>query len=375
MTIPVAGSPVSPSAGSSCPRRRGRQWLFRLLAVALSLLICLIALEVALRVLGLGYGNSPHVGHPRFHHWNPTNHSMRVWSPQDEYGGFIASFNSEGFAMEEELPPPSQDVLLVIGDSFTAAREVPQDERFGELLGERFGLPVVNFGCGSFSPITERLLLESYADRVSPRVVVLQLYANDVEGDVNMARMANVDAKGRIESVPGSRTPWTVRLGRKVYMVRLARKAWLSHKFAQDREQRGAAQVALEPWAPYFTKPLDEWFSAEELAPTETALAEIRDLCRQRGWPLLVFTVPDRGALAEGKPDYFSEYFRRWAADNQVDFVDLLPAFRQYPARELFYGLDIHFTPLGHRVTADALADAVSQVLAQDESADAVDGS
>lgn len=344
---------------------RSRRWLFRCAALVLGVLISLVAVEVVLRVVGRKLGNSPSVGHPVYHHWYPSDYEFFVWTPLGEYGGFNVRYNSEGFAMDEELPPPDEPTILIAGDSFTAAREVPGEERFTELVAAQLQTTVLNFGCSSFSPLLTRLLLDHYAERIEPKAICLQLYSNDVNDDVQYEALAERDAEGRVVRVPGDRTPWWTRLANRSYLARLVRTAWVAWKFERTMREKSDGAWSPDDWSPYFSKPLDEWYEADKLALIESNLLDIQAICRERDIPFVLFAIPDRGALLHGTPDYFNDYFQAFARRHVIDYLDLVPEFQSHEASELFYQVDIHLTPAGHQLVGRALAQHLDQLLAK----------
>lgn len=338
------------------PQKPAPAWRARLLALLGSLTFALLLAELLLRALGVGYGNAPIVGHPRYHHWHPTDYHMRVWSSPAEYGGFDAHFNSEGMSGRAELPPKGTPSIVFLGDSFTEALQVPEDKRYAKQVAEALHLTAVNLGCSSFTPLLSRVQLETVADRLSPSLVVLQIFSNDVGDDAELRKHAVFDERGRVRAVPGEATSLSVRLARQSYLARLLRKTWLSVEHSREMSRRSGGAWQAVPWPSSFTKPMDEWFSPADLQGFETSVTELRDLCTSRGWPLALWVIPDRGALLRGEPDYYYDYQRRLADKLGIRFLDVRPAFPKEQLRELFFGYDIHFTEKGHAAVAALLA-------------------
>jgi hypothetical protein len=352
------------------PRRR--VWLWRLLAVALAIFMALVAAEIALRILDLGYGHSPHVGHPVFHHWHEPNFRMRTYYRDNEFGGFLVDFNSEGLCMREELPPRDEPCLVFLGDSFTMALQVPEEERYVTMVGKELGIRPVNLGCDSFSPLLSRLELEHYIDRLNPRAVVLQMYANDLLGhtwcEPAYRRVAKRDDTGKIVAVPGPDKPWYVRLGRRIYLVRLIRKVWLTYQFTQEMERRTGGDFIAEATAPLSDRPLDQLCTPEEISGIEESLIELRDVCRQRKIPFLLFVAPDRGALVHVGRDHFAEHYMQFAREHEITVIDMLQAIQsQADVQKYYFPTDMHFNAAGNQLTAQVVADALRETLEKDQ--------
>jgi hypothetical protein len=331
-----------------------------------SLFVSLVIAEVALRVLGIGYGNAPSNGHPVLHHIGPANHRMRVYTPSREFGGFDTYWNADGLPMKADLPPRGTPSIVFLGDSFTEGLQVAEGDRFVSRVGRDLGLPTINLGCSSYMPVLERLRLETFADRISPRAVVVQIYANDVADGVLMDTIAVRDARGRIVAVPGTRTPLWTRLARRSYVARLARKAWLSAAYTRDKEKRSGGAWGGEVWSPSFTKPLTEWFSPRELEIFERGLAELRDVCREHRWPLLLWVIPDRGSRTQGVRDHFYEHVRAVSDKLGIRFIDVAPFLPREQMRALFFPQDIHMTARGHAHVARALDAALKELSASE---------
>lgn len=359
MTSPSSQRPTSGSPRAS----RWREARARVLTLLASLAVALLLAEGALRALGIGYGSAPLEGHPVLHHAAPPSYRMRVWSPNDEYGGFDAYFNGDGLSMRDELPPASTPSIVFLGDSFTVGMQVAEPRRFVARIGQDLAISAVNLGGTSYMPTLERLSLELFAERISPRAVVLQLYANDVLDGVEMDKIAVRDASGRVVAVPGARTPLSTRLARLSYVARLVRKGVLSFQYSRDKQRRSGGAWTASAWSPYFTKPIEAWFTPAELAVFERGVVEIRDVCRARGAPLLLWAVPDRGSILAGERDHFYEYVRALAERHAIRFVDVAPSFPRERVKELFFADDIHLTEQGHEAARAALEPALAEAI------------
>lgn len=352
-----SGQPVRRLA--PCRRR-----LFRAAALTLSLAVSLAAAEIALRLLGLGYGHAPIVGHDVFHHWHPTGYTTREWSRWGEYASFASHYNTDGMAMREELPPPEAASLVFLGDSFTEAVQVPEHQRFATMVGRRLAMPALNFGCSSFCPLLSRLQLEHFASRIAPRAVVLQLYANDIDGQRQYSAAAVRDQAGRIVAVRGDRTPLMVRLARRCYLARLGYKGWQTARFWwKSRRQRGG-YAPRDLWSPVFIQPVQEAYSDDDLAAFEASLSDVADVCRRRNCPLLLMVIPDRGARLHNQPDYFYDYVATLARRDGLPLIDLAGEFAAHDVESLFFRRDSHLNARGHEVAAEAVAVALQHYCA-----------
>ena len=110
---------------------------YRLVAVALSAALSLLAAEAVLRIMNMGFGNSPMEPDPYLHHVHPKNYSFVQQHPSGELGGFRIDYNAEGRVHRGAgFAPPAQPAcrIALMGDSFTEGGQVPFAESFAGLL-------------------------------------------------------------------------------------------------------------------------------------------------------------------------------------------------------------------------------------------------
>lgn len=346
-----------PHTSSDAPgtARPGPRW-FRALAAALGCLAALGIAEAALRLAYPGDNRDRFVRHAKFHHWHEANLKLTVTGEHGDFGGHVVHFNGDGMAMQAELPAADQPAIVFLGDSFTAGIEVSEEQRFVSRVGKELGRPAVNLGCASFSPVLSRLVWDEFSPRLQPTAVVLQLYANDLEGDQQMARLATRDGQGRITAVP-HRGAVSFYLIRHSALARTVKQTLAARRFARQQRQHGHGEWQADPWSPAFTRPLTEWFTAEELVVTETAVLELAASASQRGAPFWLLPIPDRGAVKSGGPDYFCDYWRTLAQQHELGLIDLAEVITKDNVGEMFFATDIHLTPAGHAAVGRAVVE------------------
>lgn len=74
--------------------------------------------------------------------------------------------------------------VFCIGDSFTFAKDVSQDEPYYAVLAREAGVEVFAYGADGFSTIQEYLVLDDWLDKIKPDLVILQLCHNDFIGNL-----------------------------------------------------------------------------------------------------------------------------------------------------------------------------------------------
>jgi lysophospholipase L1-like esterase len=177
-------------------------------AVIGSVAIAGLLVEVALRLVGIrlssGISAARHdlgelTEDPR---WQPSlRYGRRISANVNainewQYGdivrmGFISPAVSEGRVHRYRLRTDAEGFrnpatrahieIAALGDSFTDALTMPVEASWPAQLERILDVPVQNYGTAGFGPQQERLVLEDYAVRHRPRVVVLAFFAgNDI---------------------------------------------------------------------------------------------------------------------------------------------------------------------------------------------------
>jgi lysophospholipase L1-like esterase len=199
---------------------RGPGWRRRIAALGIGVALALLVAEVVLRLAGI---ESP----PRLRYDPSLGLARRpgmCWVQRDE-GRARVCINPDGVrdAAHSIVKPPGVVRIAVLGDSYTEALQVEEDERFTsrleEMLNSRGGLQgrrveVLNFGVSGYGTCQELLLLDTTVLRYSPDVVLLQfMTGNDVldntrvlSGDPMRPYFCVVD--GRLRECRPSGLPW-----------------------------------------------------------------------------------------------------------------------------------------------------------------------
>ena len=169
--------------------------LQRLGALTLGLAIGLLIAEGLLRSQGyvpkqLNALRGFHRSHPELGWLGEPNYQavferngFRVHVEHDEDG-----FRKAAHGLGE--PDPGATRIAVLGDSFTWGWGVPQGAVFTDELHRKLGpaFHVRNFGVNAFGTAQESLLFEHYVADWSPDHVVLMVYGNDLQDNVDPKR-------------------------------------------------------------------------------------------------------------------------------------------------------------------------------------------
>jgi hypothetical protein len=174
-----------------------KQWQAKILVALVGILIGLVVVEMGLRIMGIEY--------PLFYDYDPVlGYKLRpgVKGYWTEEGKGYVSVNSDGLRdREHPIPHPANTLrIAVLGDSYTEAMQVNQDEAFWKVLEkdlERCDLhsrkvEVIDFGQSGFGTTQELLDLRYRVWKYSPDVVLLAFTTgNDIADNSRELKQLN----------------------------------------------------------------------------------------------------------------------------------------------------------------------------------------
>lgn len=283
--------------------------------------------------------------------------------------------------------------ILALGDSFTEAHSVQREERFTTLIesmlsnaaGRKGRIEVLNGGTDGYSTDQELLFFLEEGRKYQPDVVLLMLYPeNDVYDNASFnsgkakPRFALVNGHLRLTNVP--LRPPIPRGGED------PDRRW--GNFRNHLAFYQFLQLSLRYPVVMFGNKLPEQFGVwlieesetfrEAWALTRAILRHFQEVAWKEGVELIVCVLPSRlqvsskdwrslvstYRLAENEWDLekTSTLFGKICQEAQLHCLDLLSDFRQVSDPvHLFYSIDRHLHPQGHRLVAAKLLDYLMQ--------------
>jgi hypothetical protein len=109
------------------------------------------------------------------YHWRGVTTSDVSRSSDDRV--ISIDLDSEGFRNPD--PVPNQIDIAFVGDSFTFASQVNQEELFSTLVAKDLNLIGRNYGINGIGQGTQLEVLKKYVFQKHPKIVVVQLFDND----------------------------------------------------------------------------------------------------------------------------------------------------------------------------------------------------
>jgi len=299
---------------------------------------------------------------------------------------------------------PSFDVI-VVGDSFSWCLAVEPSDTWPARFAALTGLTTYNLGHPGRGLYEYLQLLKNRGLRKSPRIVVMNVYEGNDFRDAFFFHKARAE---RGSTVAGQTCPFDSAtvcdflgrasdsfLGRHSYAYNLlAAAAWQLAASADKHEIDFRYQVTFPDGSSVemnshnadrdeveFAQRLED--GRLDLTLFDTALAEFRDLAKQRGFvPILLYTPSAYSAYAgmttfddptiERTMRNYSDSLRRYFAAKAHElgflYLDLTPqlaaAARASGADDLLYfRTNVHFTQSGHQLVATQLAKLVREQL------------
>jgi hypothetical protein len=247
--------------------------------------------------------------------------------------------------------------VLVLGDSYTQAVAVSDEETYAARLGRMLGCEVFAYGAGGYGTLQEELVLEQLFDRVKPRVVVWQFCINDfINNDLALERASRIDNNGmlrpyladdgRVVLALPKPFPWIRELSDSSKLLYALLHCWdqLGARFGDTVENEIARQGRSHPGFRH----------SSEI----TRLIFRRVAARVGDVPLLVFS-------ADGPEPYYTEV-QTIARELDLWFVRGVPEAIRRAERERGVARDsdgVHWNELGHELCARVLARHVQEAL------------
>lgn len=305
-----------------------------------------------------------------------------------------------------EPPAPrrffGREVVLVLGDSITAATQVHFEDtwsaRLQALLHQRHpDLEVVNAGIDRYDLAQEYRLGRRLWDTLHPRHVIVGLYlGNDI---LDYER----DAQARPPWQPGGVVVWLREHSYLFAFVMDARSptqrwrrptlttaptapaAWVLHSvpglkaLSPEARARICEQFAARDVLPVLRGGPD---AERRLASTERMLGALVALVHDRDAGLTLVLLPVKQEIISaqraewmalhGLTQEDVERPRRrlldWATREHVEAIDVAPTLKSQPRPEdLYWSVDLHMTPRGQAVVAEAVAPALDEALVRRE--------
>jgi lysophospholipase L1-like esterase len=243
--------------------------------------------------------------------------------------------------------------VAVLGDSIAFGYWVSERDGFApqleSLLQARAGgarVEVLDFAVPGYNLDQEIETLRTKALAFSPDLVVVAFCLNDLEGIFSYELGLVQDRAERRRALLGR--------ARDELLRRSLLFSWIEYRLS-EAEARGRFVRAKNPLA----GPLYAEAVRQQKAALQGKFAVLEALLRPRGIPGLVVVFPVLGTRFEGYPyRELHAAVMSAAGSSGLAALDLLDCYSGYEFRQLRVDV-VHPSPLGHRVAAHAIRDAL----------------
>ena len=280
----------------------------------------------------------------------------------------------------------TQADIVVVGDSFTEAGNINEEETYSWLIGKKLGVATRNMGRAGVSTACERDVLKKYGLKCHPKVVIWQIAeSNDLDDAINYERWVSLGRpsffKLFVDRPHSYRESWQRRSPTFRLFCLLRHNdspKWpFSGMFRDSNGQDCEVRFRLEPSLVQPAQGHPGW------APFSSALTEGAAICRTNGIQLVVVLIPVKYRVLAPYTRFSEEVMshttnfvgladsvsmdsvlRPLCASLAVPFVDTTPTLAQKAAagRMVFVPFDTHLSPEGHEVVATLIADKLVQL-------------
>lgn len=365
------------------PKRKRRQFTFKLVALLASVLITITVLDLGYAFIVEGAWKPAHTD-VWFDNISitkkdnlPDEELGFARKPRVEWQGTLKSssryltYRTDENGFRNPLGITKADVVFV-GDSFTEAGSVPEEETFAQQFHSQTKLSVVNLGRGYYGPQQELIVLKRYGFKYDPRLVIWQIFeGNDLTDATRFAKW-KADL-GQHDSILLRYTKSSI-IG--ALLARTMPAPFGSPRMFEDRSGQTGRLFVDYSYVP--DEPAREPLG---MAETRKAIEEGYNSCQSHGVKLLVIFIPikvrvmgpyirfndetDRNFyLPGGKQDSdtdFGSEVAKLCKQLGCPFMDMTAALRRRAAED---NRKIYSTAQDSHLDTDGLA-VVAQTLAE----------
>jgi hypothetical protein len=288
---------------------------------------------------------------------------------------------------------PAESTVFALGDSFCFGYHTTQADLFTERLGARIGSPIYNMGVSGTSPMQQFQLFEhhlrTWPDVFKPRQLVWLIFeGNDLEEsyaekapsvkkEQGLTQTFDGTLVGMVASIPSvvrQQSLLRLALGRDVSLSATRNTAQNHYELDGEtiayplfRSKQFGPRLFRQQYLDRAVQP-ESYVTQHPNAPRLAAVFErMKALAAAHGISVTIVTVPSdvrlyKDAFEDMPPvspePYFLNYVKKLAAGNGFGIVDLYELLKPQASTELlYYRDDTHWTPRGHQLVADLLAE------------------
>jgi len=287
----------------------------------------------------------------------------------DEWGNVRVKINSKGLVGPEldYSKRPGIKRILYLGDSVTFGYRMKRYNlsfpyHMEYILEHKlnYEIETVNASVGGYSPWQEYIVLSTEGIKYDPDLVVVSFVLNDVTAKLGLLRFGGTGEGFQLDhSVTGTIDRLAEVSGIFYFAKRISARIRFGSNIQQGARQREAMDVADVVYNPTHEDIQEAW------QVTLQDLGNIFDYAKEKDLPIVLAIFPFSFQFYDVENRSTPQrILRKFAADNNVPVIDLLPIlFRRLKtegAKPESYFMDPkHLSERGHEVVAEVLADFI----------------
>ena len=330
--------------------------------LATSTVVALALAEALLRILPDPNAANRYRAHAKWHHWLRPNQraSLPSLDPKRWPKPIELATNSWGCRYGElegerkgSRGEGQQHRILVIGDSFTEGYYL--EDTFAAVLERRTGHQVIGCGNSSYSPLLHYIRYRDQLSKLQPDELIINVDLTDIYDDNwRYGPEAVFAADG--EPLRASNSRLSILADDLRFRSRLA--ALIVGRFRQDLK----LPISLNVYAYHRGMVLDDPQFKQEVGRTLSYLKRLVDLAKSQGVSVTITTYPYLNQLRDRVHGD-----RQWNRNLEVALAffagrEGVPFWSAFKALEphadsIYWEFDVHFTPSGQLIWAEAFAD------------------
>jgi len=299
-----------------------------------------------------------------------------MWKPHStifhtKEGWAVNTLNSMGFNDNEISLGQSKQRILVLGDSYTEALQVPQSKNFTSIVENNAQcIDVFNGGRSGLSPIEYPVIAERLQDRLSPNMIVVVITPGDVSDiNKNNAEIIRNPNNGNISNIilKEHKLHW-LRKEADVILSKSALATYLKDRLkALNSNSKKAKKSAVQASS----------ITEQQEIQNDKAIRDILTYTFNKinaKVPLYILYIPSLEYKPKGKTaskmklDNFEKIVKEVAEKNQIPFLSarnfMVKSYQYnnrppvgFPNNNILSG---HLNEIGHQCVATALLELIN---------------